>query len=374
MIFRYDTPMERQISNRRIFQVFFLITVVVGFLFLRQYLSLIILSVLTVLFFNPMYRFFLRKFHGKKSIATNITIFCTMLTFVIPVLMVTGITVAQINTVVSDVRILTEEGEGNIIDNLLDSAVERGNNVLEQVNVSEYRLKRDKLNEYLTTGLRNLGNYLLNFIANLTATVPGFITNFIIYLFLLYYIFPNQEKILDFFKKLSPLDSKVNNLFIENAAEMSKSMVMGTFVVAFVQGLIGALSLYFVGIPYTLFFVVILTFLSIIPLGGGIITIPIGVIMILSGNFWGGLIVLGVHFLIVTNIDNVLRPRLVSDKIEMPGVLVLISIFAGISMFGFFGIVFGPVLMIIIYSSAKIYVNEYNIKNDSNNRRILNRV
>ncbi len=103
----------------------------------------------------------------------------------------------------------------------------------------------------------------------------------------------------------------------------------------------------------------ILTVLSIIPLGGGIIVIPIGIIMILLGNIWQGALILAGHFLIVTNEDNILRPKLVPDEARLDPALTLLSVFSGLAFFGFIGIVVGPVIMILIVTTIEVYMEVF---------------
>lgn len=96
-----------------------------------------------------------------------------------------------------------------------------------------------------------------------------------------------------------------------------------------------------------------------IPLGGGIVTIPFGIGMMFFGNIIGGIFVVVFHLLVVTNIDNLLRPWLVPKAARLDPALMLLAVFAGISMFGFFGLVIGPVLMIIIVTTVSVYLAVY---------------
>jgi predicted PurR-regulated permease PerM len=137
---------------------------------------------------------------------------------------------------------------------------------------------------------------------------------------------------------------------------MTKAMVKGQFIIALAQGIVDASLLWVVGIDYFFFWLVLLTFLSIIPLGGGIIVIPIGIILILTGNIWQGLVLILGHILIVTNIDNILRPKLVPKDAKLDSALLILSVFAGIAMFGFLGIVIGPVIMILIVTTIEAYI------------------
>jgi predicted PurR-regulated permease PerM len=106
-------------------------------------------------------------------------------------------------------------------------------------------------------------------------------------------------------------------------------------------------------------FVIFLTVLSFIPLGSGIITIPLGIGMALFGNITGGIFVVVFHVVVVTSIDNLLRPFLVPKSAHLNAALMLLSVFAGLKMFGFWGIVLGPVLMIIIVTTISVYLAVY---------------
>src|ERR1700743_3532735 len=81
--------------------------------------------------------------------------------------------------------------------------------------------------------------------------------------------------------------------------------------------------------------------------------------MIFYGNVFGGACVVLFHLLVVTNIDNFLRPVLVPRDARLNSALMLLSVFAGITMFGPWGIVIGPVLMILIVTTIDVYLAVY---------------
>ena len=141
---------------------------------------------------------------------------------------------------------------------------------------------------------------------------------------------------------------------------MVKGTVMGQFVIAVCQGVAGAASIYIAGFHQGFFlFAVLLSALSVIPLGGGVVTIPFGIGMILFGNVFGGVFVIVFHLVVVTNIDNFLRPVLVPKAARLDSALMLLAVFAGIAMFGAWGIVIGPVLMIVIVTTISVYLAVY---------------
>ncbi len=81
--------------------------------------------------------------------------------------------------------------------------------------------------------------------------------------------------------------------------------------------------------------------------------------MILTGNIGGGIIVFIIHMVVISNIDNVLRPKLVPKEAIIHPVLLLLSVLGGVQVFGFFGIIYGPIIMIIVLTTLEVYVKYF---------------
>jgi predicted PurR-regulated permease PerM len=148
-------------------------------------------------------------------------------------------------------------------------------------------------------------------------------------------------------------------VYLAQAGAMTKAMVKGQFVIAIAQGFASAFSLWVTGLDYFWFFFVLLTFLSFIPLGGGIVTLPLGVVLIATGHIWQGIFVILFHLLVVSNIDNLLRPRLVPKTVQLNSALTLLGVFSGLALFGAIGVIYGPVIMILLVTTFRMYA-DYN--------------
>jgi predicted PurR-regulated permease PerM len=168
-----------------------------------------------------------------------------------------------------------------------------------------------------------------------------------------------QDELIDLLKRISPFDNSINDLYLKRAGLMTKGMVKGQFIIASVQGFASAFSLWIVGVDYFWFLFVFLSFLSFIPLGAGIITIPIGFVFILTGHFWQGAFIILWHMFVVSSIDNILRPHLVDKDARLNTALMLLAVFSGIAVFGAAGVVYGPVIMILIVTTIYVYA-EFN--------------
>ncbi len=162
------------------------------------------------------------------------------------------------------------------------------------------------------------------------------------------------------FKDLNPLGEQVSDIYLAKIGAMVSATVKGQFIIAVCQGVAGAISIYIAGLHDGFFmFVIFLTALSFIPLGSGIVTIPLGIGMAVFGNVVGGIFIVVFHIVVTTSIDNVLRPFLVPRSAHLHPALMLLAVFAGLQMFGFWGIVLGPVLMIVIVTTISMYLAVY---------------
>ena len=104
--------------------------------------------------------------------------------------------------------------------------------------------------------------------------------------------------------------------------------------------------------------------MSIIPVAGiSWVAWPVGIILILTGNVVAGVFVIAVFLLVVANIDTVLRPKLVPREAYLNPALVILSVFGGLQLLGLIGIIYGPVIMILLVTSIDIYT-KYMLRSD----------
>jgi predicted PurR-regulated permease PerM len=222
----------------------------------------------------------------------------------------------------------------------------------ESVNIDKSKLL-DNIKKYAS----QLAQGLVNFIKTASGAAAHLISTSILALFLIMAMLRYQDKLRGFIKDISPFHGNITNLYLDRAGAMTKAMVKGQLVIAIAQGFASALSLWLVGLDYFWFFFVILTFLSFIPLGAGILTIPIGIIIMLTGNVGRGLFVILYHLLVVSNIDNLLRPQLVPKSVQLNSALTLLGVFSGLALFGAPGVIYGPVVMILLLTTFEMYAD-----------------
>ena len=176
----------------------------------------------------------------------------------------------------------------------------------------------------------------------------GFVVEVFFVIFTMYYLFRDGERLRAAAYDMTPLsDEKAREIF-DRTGEVIGASVYGVLVIAVVQGMLGGLAFWVLGLPSPLLWGVVMIFLSMIPmLGSFIVWVPAAVYLALSGH-WAKAVMLTVWgALVIGSVDNFLRPKLVGERTRLHELLIFFSVLGGLQVFGVLGIVLGPVIVAI---------------------------
>ena len=141
---------------------------------------------------------------------------------------------------------------------------------------------------------------------------------------------------------------------------MSRATIKGTLVVGLVQGALGGVLFWAVGIPAPVFWGVVMTVFSILPaVGAGLVWGPAAIILLALGEIVRGVVLIIVGTVIIGLVDNLLRPILVGRDTQMPDYLVLVSTLGGLAVFGISGFVIGPVVAAFFLVVWEMFAEEH---------------
>lgn len=327
------------------------IALVFGAYFLRGYLELIALAAVLAYLFNPLYVRLTKRWN--TGVAATLTLFSALAVVVLPLAGILTMAGIQIKEMIGTIGKWISQ---NDMSHLGDQVLGAVNDILQKIPFVHLEVTPEKLDGAVSTMASTAGNFALSFAKSSVGGIAGGVTSAIIFLYVFLALLGSSKKLIALVRDLSPMTPQVTDVYLTKIGAMVKATVAGQFIIAAVQGTLGAISIYIGGIHAGFFmFLIFLTVLSIIPLGSGIVTIPLGIGMALTGNVVGGVFVVLFHVFITSNADNVLRPMLVPRNAHLAPALMLLAVFAGLSMFGFPGIVFGPVVMIIIVTTINLY-------------------
>jgi len=197
----------------------------------------------------------------------------------------------------------------------------------------------------LTTQAFSIGQNTLQFIVNL-----------FVMLYLLFFLLRDGRTLAARAAHALPLAPAHTSRLLDQFARVVRATVKGNVVVALVQGVLGGLAFWFLGITGPLLWGALMALLSLLPaVGAALVWGPVAAYLLASGSLWPaiGLTVWGV--LVIGLVDNGLRPILVGKETRLPDYLVLIATLGGLSVFGINGFVIGPVIAAIFLASWEIF-------------------
>lgn len=342
-------------NQKRALAVVTAIALLFGAYFLRRYFMLIVIAAIIAYLFTPLHNRLRTKL--SSGLATTLTVLAALGTVVIPLTAVVSLATVQISHMLMGAAEWAKTADLNALG---DRAITAVNNGLHKLPFQTPTISVESLRENVGKVAQTVGEWLLRTLSGAAGGAIGLITSTIIFLYVLISLLINRNQLITLLRRLNPLGEEVTDLYLAKVGAMVKGTVKGQFIIALIQGVLGAITIYIAGFHEGFFiFAIFLTALSVIPLGSGIVTIPFGIGLMFFGNVAGGLFIVLFHIFGITNVDNFLRPILVPREARLDPALMLLSVFSGIAMFGFFGIVLGPVLMILIVTTISVYLAVY---------------
>jgi predicted PurR-regulated permease PerM len=178
----------------------------------------------------------------------------------------------------------------------------------------------------------------------------------LIMLLTLFFFLRDNERAVGAVRRLVPLSGRESNKVFRSVSDTIHATLVGTVAVAIVQGFMGSLIFFFMGIPGALLWGVVMGLLSIIPyLGAFVIWGPVAVYLALSGDWWRAIGLTAYGMTAIGLIDNLLYPLLVGRRMRLHTLVAFFAIVGGVTAFGMSGIVLGPVIVAIALALIDIW-------------------
>jgi predicted PurR-regulated permease PerM len=157
-------------------------------------------------------------------------------------------------------------------------------------------------------------------------------------------------------RRAIPLDEEHKNLLLAKFTTVVRATVKGNIAVALVQGILGGLIFWILGIEGVVLWGALMAFLSLLPaIGASLVWVPAALYFLATGAIWKCVILVAFCVGVIGLVDNLLRPILVGKDTKMPDWVVLISTLGGMALFGINGFVIGPLVAALFMASWDIY-------------------
>jgi len=316
-----------------------LVTVAFIWILLPFYGTILWGSIIALLF-APLNRWLLPRMGQRRNLAALTTMAASMVIVVLPTVLVA----ASLAREASQLYARIDSGElkpALWLRGLFNALPDWFTDLLARVGLGNFDLIQRKLTQALTQGSQFIATQTFN----LGQDMLGLVISLGIALYLAFFLVRDGGSIVRSIRLAIPLPPDDKQALLEQFGTVLRATVKGNLVVALVQGALGGLAFWVLGVNAALLWAVLMALLSLLPaVGAGLVWGPVAIWLFATGEVWSavGLVLYGVF--VIGLVDNVLRPLLVGKDTGMPDYLVLISTIGGIAVMGINGFVIGPVI------------------------------
>lgn len=344
------TPTVHQIS---FVVLVVLVTAAFVWLLLPFYGALLWAAILAILF-NPLQRRLTRRLGGRRTLAAAISLLACVCIVVIPgSLILTSLAqeAAGFYNLISTRQFDPAEIVEQVQAALPSVAVE----ALAALGLGDLAEIQARLSSFLAQAAQAIATRAVS-IGQSTAQL---LVSLAVMLYVLFFLFRDGAGLAVKIRGASPLSPRHTDRVMAKFIEVVKATVRGNVIIAAIQGTIGGLAFWLLGIQGALLWGVVMGVLSLLPaVGTFLVWAPVAIYMLLSGDYARGVILLVVGVLVISMIDNLLRPALVGRGLRLPDYVVLVSTLGGLSLFGINGFVIGPLIAALFVAVWSLFTDD----------------
>lgn len=345
----------RRLQLQRVFIVALALGLTAVFVWMiRDFLGALFLAAVMAIFLMPVQRWLSSRMGGRPKITASLLLILAVFLILLPLLAILAV-VAQQAVEVGQTALPWLQDE---IRNFREEGL---------AGLPEWVPFKDALAPYqgelasrLNQLASGLGGAVINGLTRATGGALGFALGAIVFLFALFYLLTAGESSLKGAMNLLPMRETDRNLLAERTLSTIRATVKGTFIIALIQGTLTGGALAAAGVPGAVFWGAVAGLISIIPaVGTPLVWGPAVIWLFATGSMVPAIVLAIFGFVIIMNVDNVLRPILVGKDAKMSDLMVLLSTLGGLTLFGFIGLVIGPVVAALFTSVWFIYARTY---------------
>ncbi len=346
---RSDAPLDR-FESRALICLLLVVTIAMAWILLPFY-GVIMWGSITAMLFAPWYRWLLPRLKRKATLAALVTLTAVLVIVILPMVMITAVLAREAALVYEKI----ESGQLNIVGyfqsifNLLPAWI---TDILSRAGLSDF----DSLQRRITSLLLQGSQFIATQALSIGQNTFEFLTSIFITLYLAFFLIRDGHQVARTIRQAIPLAPIHKNELIAKFATVIRATVKGNLVVALIQGVLGGLAFWFLGVGAAVLWAVLMAFLSLLPaVGAALVWFPVAVYFFITGSIWQGFALIAWGVLVIGLVDNILRPLLVGKDTRMPDYVVMITTLGGMTVFGINGFVLGPAIAAMFIAVWHIY-------------------
>ena len=365
--------------DKYVLPLLFLLVVFLSYLVVKPFLLVIAGSAILAYVSHPLYRFFEKRLQ-QRYLSGLLVLLVLFVLLTVPLVLTLNVLVDQALDTYQSAKTVFP-----LAQDFFHCNQERSTLFCSGYEKIIGILGEDQFTQMFHETIATVTSYISRSSYTLLRSLPTKILDFGILFFLTFFFLVDLKKVLKFIRLLFPLHIDHETYIVKRLKDTTHAVVFGQIVTAMIQGLLGGIGFALFGLSNPVLFGILMMFFALIPMiGTALVWLPASIYMMITGyaqgSFWalsgsghsvlGGILLFLWGLLIVGTIDNVIKPKLIGDKARLHPAVVFLGVFGGLQVFGFLGILLGPILLAIFFTFLDILEKEHRgIINHSSKRR-----
>jgi predicted PurR-regulated permease PerM len=320
--------------------ILFLVLIVITFLLVKPFISAILFAAVLAYLLYPLHKRLVKIIRSPNWSAAIIT-FVFIVVMVILLWFIIQIAIKEAFNIYLSIQKI------DVFSSI--------NNLLSSVLVESPELSRELALAIQNTISQSINSFVQG-AGKIITDAPALFLQVFVAFFVTFYFLRDGKKIVNSIYTLIPFEKKIKDKFLTRSSEIANATIFGQIIIGIIQGITAGISFYLFGAPSPLFLTIIAVFVSILPfVGAWLVWIPVGLVMIATGNVLNGVLLMLYGLIIVGLIDDVVRPHVVGRRGRINPAIALIGMLGGLALIGPIGLVVGPLIIEYVLITVNIY-------------------
>ena len=327
-------------------------------LIFAPFLTPILWAMILVRLFFPLYLWLMRLMRGQSTLSAALSTLAVTLLAVLPIAYLAFLAITETMHAYRDVMEWVQSGGLKRLPTMFAGLPLIGN--ISQELMGRFVLAYGDLQGSLLEGGKTVSAAVLTGVGGLAKNTVELVTDFLIMLFTLFFLFRDGHRLYAAFYDALPIEEGHKAVIFDRLDHTMIAVVRGTLLTALAQGLAAGLTYWALGVPFPVFLGSLSAFFSLLPFGGtALVWVPVAAYLFWSAAIWKGLVMIGIGVGLVGLMDNFLQPLLVGSGADLPVLFLFFASLGGLAYFGFIGLFLGPILLGIAVAAYQIYRDNY---------------
>ena len=322
-------------------------------LVLWPFMGAVLWAMFIAIVFSPMHQRVLRQVGRRPSLAALLTLVLIVSIVIMPLTLLGVSVVQEALLAIAKLR----SGEVQILpyfQRMLEALPGWAHNLLGRFGLDDLASVQSRITELFTQS----GQFITVRLLGIGQGTLEFLVAFFVMLYVLYFLLRDGISLSERVGHAIPLQEHHTERLLNQFVTVVRATVKGNIVVALIQGTLGGLAFWVMGLPGPLLWGALMAMLSLLPaVGAALVWGPVALYYVATGALWPGIGLAIWGVLVIGLVDNVLRPILVGKETRMPDYLVLVATLGGIGVFGINGFVIGPVIASLFLVAWNLFTN-----------------